>query len=202
MFCIYCQGNKTSTTSPKTKLLHLGEQRFTREKKNLLVFSRYSWILALPCGEQLLWCIETLTSTFYFAELCHVLFGSSSAVLCISLDCCIHADCSGASQLRTNSKIGAKVKNIKLENKHDSMIILVKGKCTKCYCLQQHRLGSGHKSAQWYKSTSWFSRFLFCLLCKKIFLAVKYVGHSFLGNTSERQGEILTTVYMIFLQIS
>lgn len=121
MFCIYCQGNKTSTTSPKTKLLHLVEQRFTREKKNLLVFSRYSWILALTCGEQLLWCIETLTSTFYFALSC------ARPCLAPALQCSAYVWIAASMQTAVEPASSKQIpklgqNNIKLKNKYDSMI--------------------------------------------------------------------------------
>lgn len=140
----------------------------------------------------------------FYTVLCYALFGSNSVMHCKCLDCCFHTDCSGVSQLRTYSKIGAEVKNIKLENKHHTVFFFffVKGKSANCSWLWQHRLGSGHKSTLWHESTAciaWFSRFLSCFLSKKhFFFAVKCLAPSFLGNTCERQEEIPTTVLCCF----
>lgn len=109
--------------SPKSKMLCLGEQRYMREKKKSVSIQQV-WLNCIPY----MWRAIALMHRdihfhiLFYTELGHALFGPSSAVLCTCLDCCIHTGCSGASKLRTNSKTRAKVKNIKLEYKHDNML--------------------------------------------------------------------------------
>lgn len=93
--------------------------------KNLLVFSIVSECVH-TYEEQLFWCLDVDFHILFYTVLCHAVLGSSSVMLCLWLDCCIQTDCSEVSQLTTNSKIWAKVKNIKLENKHDNMFIFAK----------------------------------------------------------------------------
>jgi len=98
------------------------------------------------------------------------------------LDCCIQIDCSEVSQITTNSKIRAKVKNVKLENKYDNMFIFAK-------IGPQNVAVSG--STDWDQDIGTGTLLVpqgFLSFCSaffpKIFLAVKYLALSFLGSTS------------------
>lgn len=116
-------------------------------------------------------------------------------MLCIWLDCCIQTDCSEVSQLTTNSEIGAKVKNIKLENKHGNMFIFAKVN-------PENVAGWGSTGWDQDIKVHYGTRSLHVLHCfpdfcsaffAKTFLSVKYLAASFPGSTSEMQGEVLIT---------
>lgn len=138
----------------------------------------------------------TLTFTFYF--LLHYAMPCWVPVLRCYAGL-LHSDRQYRSrQLTTNSKTGAKVNNIKLENKIDNMFIFWKSMPTKYCWLRDHRLGSRHESKNMCREPCRFCSAFFV----ETFLAVKYLALSFLRNTSEIQGEMLVTTWYCFVHKS